>query len=191
MNTREKRIAIVTGAVIGLLALDAAVVSPLLARLSEASAGVEQGQRDLIEADRTFQNALRAKRRWRDLGGNALQSDASGAESLLLNRVRDWAQSAGLTLTSLKPERDEREQGFQKVTIRATGTGTTEQAMRFLYAVQTGDIPARVGDVQLTSRPDGVDDLSLSVGIATIYLPPEPPAGTGARATPTTPEVRR
>lgn len=179
MSQRERWIGIVAGVVVGLLLLDQVVLSPLLARLSEASERVDQHQRELAQADQLFQNRLRAQRKWRDMAGVALLRDAPGAESQVLNRVREWAATNGLTLTSLKPERSEKEREFHRITIRATATGTMAQTAGFLHAVQTSGIPIRVADIQIASRREGIDDLSLQMGLATIYMPDEPARAAG------------
>ena len=193
LSKRERLIGIGTATVIGLLALDSLFLSPLWARYDVAHRAVEEGQRELDRAQQLFQNKLRAQRRWNEITGTTLKNDASAAESQLLNRVRDYAQSANLVLGSLKPERIEKEKDFQRITIRASATGTMEQTSRFLYALRNADIPLRVSDVQINSRKDGVDDVAVQIGISTIFVPPpEPPtAGTsGARSTATPTEVR-
>lgn len=175
MSKREKRIGIVAGIVIGALALDSVLISPLIARRSDANTRIANATLDLARADQVFQNDLRARRVWKELSGDTLRPDASTAESQVLNAARRWAQDAGLTLTSLKPERSEREQGFVKITVRATGTGSMRRVAQFLYSVKNTDIPIRISDIQIDSRSATNDDLSFQLGLATIYLPPQDP----------------
>lgn len=175
MNKREKRIGIVAGIVLGALVLDSMLISPLLERRSDANTRIDNVTFDLAKADQLFQNDTRAQRVWKEMSGDSLQPDTSTAESQVLNAARRWAQDAGLTLTSLKPERNEREQGFVKITVRATGTGTMRRVAQFLYAVQNADIPIRVSDIQIDSRSPNSDELTFQLGLATIYLPPQAP----------------
>jgi len=44
---------------------------------------------------------------------------------------------------------------------------------RFMWRLQTSKVPIRVTDLSITTRRDGIDDLSLDLGISTLYLPPE------------------
>lgn len=173
LSKRERFTALVAGLILGALLLDRAVFSPLLQRFDAAGAELNDATAALTDAEALFDKSQRARRRWRELAGDSLRADPSAAESQLLNRVRDWAQAAGLTLTSLKPERIEREKEYQKLTIRATANATLSQAARFLYSIESADIPVRVTDLQLTARRDGNDDLTLQLGVATIFLPPE------------------
>jgi Tfp pilus assembly protein PilO len=175
LSKRERVIGIATGAVLALLALDQIIVTPLDQRGREASSRVELASAELQRMDQVFQSDLGARRKWRDMAGDTLRSDAPATESQVLNAVRQWAQDSGLTLTSLKPERNEQEKGFHKITIRATAQGGMQQVARFLYAVEVAQIPVRVSDMTLSARREGTDELNLQIGLATIYLPPEPP----------------
>lgn len=184
LTKREKTIGIVAGVVIGALALDSVILTPLLERKALADTQVTNARRDLNQARALLANDERAQGNWAQMAGTTLLSDAPSAEGQLLNATRRWGESSGLSLTALRPERNEREQGYQKITIRVTATGTMQQSARFLYAVQTAEIPVRVSDMSLTARKEATDDLAVNIGLSTIYLPPESP-----RNDPT--EVRR
>jgi len=175
LSKRERLVGLMTAAVLVLLALDQIIATPLIERGREASSRVALASAELLRMDQIFQGDLEARRKWRDMAGESLAADAPTAESQVLNAVRTWAQDAGLTLTSLKPERNEQEKGFHKITIRATAHGGMQQVSRFLYAVEVATMPVRVSDLTLSARREGTDELALQVGLSTIYLPPEPP----------------
>ena len=170
LNKRERYAGIAAAAVVGLLVLDQVLVTPLLARWTEAGERIElatierNGAEDLVFA------AERANRQWSGMIGKQLHRDAPEAESQVLNSVREWAQESGMTLTSLKPERTEKEKDFYKITFRATGGGGMAQIGRFLYRIETADVAVRVTDVTITSRKSGTDELGIQLGIATPYL---------------------
>jgi Tfp pilus assembly protein PilO len=177
-NRREQLIAWVAGLLVAMLVLDQLALTPLLDRLALADEALQAQQDQLEQATRLFQNSTRARKRWKEMAGGTLRLDNSESQSRVLNSVRQWAQSSGLTLTSLKPERAERQQDFQKITLRAAGQGGMAQVAMFLFSVEQASIPLRVTDVQITSRRDGMDDLSIKLGISTIHEP----AGAAAPA---------
>lgn len=181
LSKRERIIAIVVVAVVTLFIIDQVFLSPLLERLSIANRSIQDGQLALKNADALRQNSVRAQRNWTEIAGDTLKRDASTAEQQLLNRIQDWAQNSNLALTSLKPERNEKEKDFDKVTIRTSANGSMSQIGRFLFALKDSRVPVRVSDLQITSRRDGTDDLTVQLGISTIYLQPEP-AKNGAQA---------
>lgn len=167
-SRREQIVALIAVLLVAALLLDQLALSPLLARLSEADAAVARHEQALNQAVSLFDNSLRARRRWKELAGGTMKQAASDAESQVLHAVRQWAQASGLTLTSLKPERTERDEAFQRITFRATASGTMSQVAGFLVLVQTSNIPVRVRDLQINARREGTDDLSLTLGLATI-----------------------
>lgn len=175
INKREKLFGIIAIVIAGALMLDSIFISPLLARLSDANKALASATEAHTDAQSLFNSEILARRKWNDMAGDTLKSDASTAEQQLLNRVRDWAGNADLALSSLKPERNEKEQTFDKVTIRATANGSMQQIGRFLFALNTSKVPVRVSDLQISSRKDGADDLMLQLGICTIYNEPEAP----------------
>lgn len=182
LNKRERYVAIAAGAVLGLLAVDQLFLSPLLSRLSAATASVDALSREKRDADGLIQNEQRARTRWKEIAADTLKSDSSAAEGQLLNNVREWARSADLSLNSIKPERSERQQGFEKITLRAVGNGSMHQIGRFLHSVQTSNVPVRISDFQINTRKEGTDELSLQVGLSTIFqLPDEKAPATPPR----------
>jgi Tfp pilus assembly protein PilO len=112
-------------------------------------------------------------KRWTEISSGALKRDESQSESQMLQNVLEWARGAGMEVPSFKRERVEREKDFVKVTFRATGTGTMNQIGKFLWRIQTASVPVRITDVSITSKKEGTDDLSVQLGIATIYLTAE------------------
>ncbi|GIW76873.1 MAG: hypothetical protein KatS3mg104_1936 [Phycisphaerae bacterium] len=172
LSRREKIIGLVASVVVGGLMLDQLLVSPMLERLDNATAMIQQHQEDLQKAESVFSSDLAARKRWKQMVGNGFKTDASAAEGQLLDRVRDAAQRSGIGVQAFKPERSEKVNGFYRITIRVTATGNASQTVRFLYLLQTSTIPLKVMDLQISSRKDGTDDLAIQMGISTIFDAP-------------------
>jgi hypothetical protein len=184
LSKRERYIAIGTGAVVALLALDRFLFTPLLDQRAQLTSEIELARHGLERATRLFANSRKVNQRWGEMLDSGVKTDASAAESQVLQAVHDFARESGLNMTSVKRERTDRVKEFQQITLRAVATGNMSAASRFLWRVQTARVPVRVTDIQITTRKEGTDDLSLTLGISTIYLAPEPkkPDGTAAPA---------
>ena len=102
-----------------------------------------------------------------------LLKDASAAEIQVQHSLQDWAHEAEMPLSSVKTERTEKEKDFYRVTIHATGNGTMSQIGHFLWRIQTAAVPVRVTDLQINTRKEGADDLSISLSVSTIALIPD------------------
>jgi len=174
LSRRERYIVIGTVAVVGILALDRLFLTPLIERRQVTDAQMRLASEEMERANGLVTNRSRVNRKWNDMSGASLKMDGATAESQIIRAVGDWALEAGLNLSSVKPERAEKEKQFVKITFRANATGNMAAISKFMWRLQTSKVPIRVTDVSITTRRDGVDDLSLDLGISTIYLPPEP-----------------
>jgi hypothetical protein len=172
LSRRERYIGIFTGAFLGALALYQFVVEPLNDTRANLDSQLAIQQRVLTRDLQRIRDSHQLGRKWMELAASGIKPNQSEAESQLVHSVTDWAQDAGVALPSQKPERPEREHDFYRLTLRATGTGTMAQISRFLWRIQTATIPARITDLQLSSRKEGTDDLQIVLGISTIYPAP-------------------
>ena len=166
--------------VVGILALDRLFLTPLIERRQVTDAQMRLATGEMERADGLMTNRSRVNRKWNEMSGSSLKTDGATAESQVIRAVNDWAQEAGLNVSSVKPERAEKEKQFVKITFRANATGNMASISKFMWRLQTSKVPIRVTDVSITTRRDGADDLSLDLGISTIYLPPEPVKGETA-----------
>ncbi len=182
LSKREKMIAYVTGAAVGLFALNYIAVEPLMAHRDELVKKVDAARTDLSKAKNTVDRGKKANKDWANMTKAGLGSDSSIAEAQAQNALNAFAGDARLSLTSNKPERTERAKQLNVITIRATAQGNLASIGRFLYRIQTSEIPMRVTDLQINSRKEGTDDLTLQIGVSTIALaPPEVRSRPGAR----------
>ena len=183
-SRRERVIGLVTAGVLALLALDRLVLTPLTDRREQLAAELVAAEAERQRADQVILNGKRANKRWDTMLAGGLKDGVPEAESQALHALGDWANDAGITLTSLKPQRVERREQFDIVTVRATANGSLRSIGQFLWRLQTADIPMRITDMQVSSRKEGTDDLSLQLGVSTLALAPEAPTapGGGARA---------
>ncbi len=192
LTKRERYVGIVTGAVLAILVLDQFILTPTMKRTEELDAKIELAQQEHLRAQQLFSASRRASREWNQIAGEAMSRSAGGdPESLVLNNVRQWAQDEGMRLPSVIPQPAQVEKGFNKIVLRATGSGSMSQVGRFLYRVQTATMPVRITDLQINSAKEGTDELSVTFGIATISPAATPeserngrPAATPAAAAP-------
>ena len=110
-----------------------------------------------------------------------LKADASEAEQTLFHKVREWAQEAGLAMTSVKPEGAAVESGLGVSTFSAAGTGPMRAVARFLWHVENADVPLKILDMRLGARKAGADDLSIRLHLATVYVAAEEAAPVKAK----------
>ena len=169
LTKRERIILIVTLLCVGLLIVSKFVVDPVQVRLDEMEAQRQQLQGDLEEAQMLLDNRGTMQRKWNTLVADGLRNDAE-AESKVLGALGEWAAAAGLSLSSIKPDRVASDKGLQEMIFTVAGKGTIEAVSRFLWQVETAPQPAKVRDMQLGSGSESESTMSLQLHLSVLYL---------------------
>jgi len=177
-SKRERLIITAALVVVSLLVFDRYVLTPLLQGYSAAKTEKDE----LLAAIESDKNLLTLRRRvdpkWRRMLGG-LKYDPAEAETQMLHALGEWSEEAGLNISLLRPERlaDKDKTDLREITFFVAGNGSMESVSRFLWRLETGDVPARLKTVQLRSRKEKIDDLSLQLRVSTLYMAAQKPSG--------------
>jgi len=180
LSTRERYIAAVTLIAVGIFAFDRLALRPLEARRARLAEERRRILAELEEARLLFARRRRTEPEWRELLGRGLATDAWEAASAVLHAVRNWSEESGLSLTSVQPEKAGEKGSLRELTFRAAGTGGIEAVAGFLWRLENASIPLRLTELQVGSRKEGADDLSLQVRISALV----PSGGMAEEGTP-------
>jgi Tfp pilus assembly protein PilO len=184
ISSRERLILVVTAIVLALLVLDRYVVTPLDDYRASLDAQKQRLLGEMERAQALLERKHQLTPKWKEMTAGGLKRDPSEAESQILHAVQDWSKEAGLKLTSMKPERLPDKKTLQEISFQAAGIGSMNAVARFLWRLETAKVPVRVKDLQLGSRKEGTDDLTLQLRLSTLYQPPERPSSSAADTPP-------
>jgi hypothetical protein len=168
-SKRERYIFMTTIFVVAILLLDRFVVTPLFEQSGTLKQQLASLSYTLESEQRLLQRQHQMSQKWDEMQGSGLEMDAAAAESQLLHMYRQWSSEAGLTLISLKPARPNEGKYLREVVLQASSSGPMKAVSRFLWLAETAKTPVRIKQLQLGSRKEGADDLSLTVTLSTIY----------------------
>ena len=173
LSKRERYIAIAVGVVVALVVLDQVVLSPYFDAISDLKTQTDAAIAKQAENTALFDKQARLKTVWDDIIKGGLKADDSAAESQALNAALDWAQTAGVNISAVKPERTTVVNEFEVIGFHLTGNGSTPAIARLLNSFETGSIPVRVDDMTLNPRKEGTDDLTIQLSLSTLCLKPK------------------
>ncbi len=173
LSKRERYIALVALTAVALLVGDRYIVTPVLNLRAQIDTGTRSMSGQMERAESLFSRRTMLGRKWNEMIAGGLKADPGEAESRVLHAMRDWADEAGLTLWSIKPERLEQDQDLQEIAFQASGTGSMSAVSRFLWHIETTKLPLRVEQLQVGARKEGTDALSLQLRVSTLYLAPD------------------
>ena len=168
LTKREKYIVWITLALIVFLLADRVLVSPWLNHRRAIS---EEKEFLLDELERA--RILEARQEqflpaWQAVVGETMHRDRAAAESQILHAVRGWAREAGLTLASIRPERIIEHEQMEEMVFQLSGQGSMATVVEFLFQLESSTLPVRVGELQLSTRTEGRDDLVLQLKLSTL-----------------------
>jgi len=169
LSKRERMVALAALLIVGAFVLDKSVLGPGWRKLQATENQKQELLAQVVEAQNLFERRSLLERKWKRMLSDGLRNDAE-AESRVARALGDWAGDTRLTLTSVKPERAAGDKGLQEMTFMVAGKGRLDAVARFLYNVETAEMPIKVKDLQLGSAGESGDSMSLQLTLSALYL---------------------
>lgn len=160
---RQRLLAIVAGAAIGLFALDSLVVKPYLEAWRDRRDRIESLDQQLVRGRALLERADALEQRWESMQRQALPADRSVAEDTVLRAAARWARESRVNFTSLTPQWRQPEPGYELLECRAGITGSLGEIARFLFELERDTVAVRVDELQLSSEDDRGRQLSANL----------------------------
>jgi Tfp pilus assembly protein PilO len=173
LSKREWYILVAAVTSIVLLVGDRYVLKPALARLAQAKAQKRSLLDETAQAKSLFERRRLMEQKWQTMISGGLEDDASKTESRILHALRQWADDHGLMLSSIKPERVSGQGSLREITFLLAGTGTMSSVSQFLWQIEKAAVPIKILNLQLGSRNEQGDDMSLQLRLSAIYISAE------------------
>lgn len=168
LSKRERILALATIIVLGALALNTIVITPLFDRRRQTNNARLELEAQIVEAQNMFERRRILERKWKKLLPADMRSDAD-TESRVARTLNEWSRQTSLTLTSVKPEHSTAEKGMNEITFVLAGRGGLDAVASFLYRVETSELPVKVTDMQLGSTSESGDNMSLQLRLSAVY----------------------
>jgi hypothetical protein len=171
LSKRERQILIVTISVVAAFLLYQFIATPIFNARAEILAERQGLIREMEKASALFQQKSQITPVWNKMLNGGLNSDVSSTESMVLNALRIWAQDYGLTLSSIKPEREKGENDIIKeIQFNVSCSGSISSVAQFLFQIESSTLPLRIKDFQLGSREEDGKEMSLQLKLSALYL---------------------
>jgi hypothetical protein len=168
LSKREKQLAIGAGATLGGLLIYFLAISPSIDQWYATKMDKADADKQLNDANNLFALQTKMQRVWSDMQKGGLKADASQAESQALNAVLNMANTSGVSLMGLKPERSITQGKFQVIGFTMTGSGSMQQISQLVWLMESTTVPMQMIDLQVTPRKEATDDLSVRLSFTTL-----------------------
>ena len=169
LSKRERIMAIMAVAVVGLLVLNKFLIGPVTGKLQEIKTQKSQLLIELDEAQNLFRKRRVLEKQWKNVLSDGLRNEVE-AESKVGRALDEWSKESRLMLSSVKPDRVASDKGLQEMTFVVVGTGSLEAVARFLWQIETAPLPIKVKDMQLGSSNESGQSMSVQLRLSALCL---------------------
>ena len=104
---------------------------------------------------------------------NTLPSNLSVAESKVLKAFDRWSQESRISISSKKLEWKRAGDDYMTLECRADALGSMSALTRFLYEVEKDPLALRIETVDIMSRDNNGQQLSLALQLSGLLLNPQ------------------
>jgi len=175
IKNRQQFLAVAAIAGVAFLVSDKVLFGPLWngwkarsTRIADLKKSVNQGSL-LVQRE----NAIRS--RWDSMRTNTLPDNISAAENEVLQAFERWSQDSRISISSIKPQWKRAGEDYMTLECRADAFGSMQTLTRFLYDVEKDPLALKVDSVEITSRDNDGQQLSLALQVSGLLLNPEAP----------------
>lgn len=172
-NNRQQTLLIIAGAAIALLLGDSVVFTPLTRIWKERSATIADLRKQVNDGTQLLSREKTLRDRWALMQRNTLASSTSTAEQQVLKAVDRWAQDSRLSVSSIKPQWKIVDDDYTTLECRVDATGNLAAVTRFLYELEKDPLAVKVDTLELSTRDNSGDQLTLALQVSGLLLTPQ------------------
>jgi hypothetical protein len=170
-TNRQRLLMILAGVSILLLVLDSVVFTPMTKAWRARSAEIVRLNKSVTEGRSSIERAERTRRLWAEMETQALPAEPAKAEQDLVTAFDRWGRAGGVELGSIKPQwKRGATNRYSLLECRVDASGTLAAISRFLYEVEKSPLALRIDSIELTSRDDSGNKLSLGLLVSGLRL---------------------
>jgi Tfp pilus assembly protein PilO len=172
IKNRQQVLAFVAIAAVALLAGDKFVRAPLVARWNQRMAQIANFKKDINNGAALMSRQRTIQERWDFMKTNMLPNNASVAENEVLRAFERWSEDSRVSITSIKPQWKRVADDYMTLECRADAFGSMQALARFIYEVEKDPLPLKVEAVEITTRDNDGQQLSLGLQVSGLVLNP-------------------
>lgn len=175
IDNRQRILGIAAAAGLALLIADKVIITPLMTGWKERSARIAELKKSVGQGTLLIGRDQQIHERWDSMRTNTLPDDVSLAENEVLKAFERWSQDSRISVSSIKPQWKRAGDDFMTLECRADAFGSMQAVASFLYNVEKDPLALKVESVEITSRDNDGQQLSLALQVSGLLLnPPEP-----------------
>jgi Tfp pilus assembly protein PilO len=172
IKSRQQLLTILAMSVVAVFAADKLILTPLTHFWSARSKNLALLRKQVTEGQQLLNREQTLRSRWEQIRTNSLPDNASLAEQQLLNGLDRWAQDSRITITSMGQQWKHDTEDYMTLQCRVEANGSMERVSRFLYEIEKDPMALKIEALELSSRDNEGQQLSLGLMLNGLVLTP-------------------
>jgi len=170
-DNRQKLLLAITIAVAALFVGDKLIYTPLLNLAEARSKEIKSLGLRLKRGKALMAQEQNIRGDWQNMRTNMLPNNQSVAQERVLTKFQEWAQESGASLNGTVPQWKTGETpDYKSLVCRVDVSGTLWMLSRFIYNVEKGPMGLRLESVDLNSRDNTGQQLTLGLQVSGLVL---------------------
>jgi hypothetical protein len=170
---RQRWLIIIAGAGVLLLILDRVVFTPLGATWQANAAEIVRLRTAVADGHSLIARGPHLQQVWSEFRSGALPRDLAQSEHDVIFGFENWSRTSGVELGSRKPLwKHGSSDDYSLLEYRLDATGSLAALSRFLYELGKAPMALRIESVELSSRDESGQRLTLSMTVTGLRLFP-------------------
>jgi len=165
---------------VGLFLLDSFVIEPAIGGWNQQSIRITALKEKVNQGRQLRKSEATLRERWAAMLQANLPAENSAAEDAARKAVDRWVRDSQIILTNANtPPWQSKDDGFEILEFRITGTGTQAALSRFLYEVESDrSVPVNIEEFEIASRDGRGAQLTLTVRLSFLRIKESPKRNT-------------
>lgn len=173
MNNERRQFYLKIGVAVavGLFLLDSFVIEPAIQSWSKQTTRIAALSEKVKRGRQLCDRGASLRDRWAGMLRANLPTEISEAENLAYKAVSRWVRESQISLTSLTPQWQKRDEGFETLECRVTATGSQAALGRFLYEMESDStVPVNLEECEFVTRDPRGAQLTLTARLTFLRL---------------------
>jgi hypothetical protein len=172
LPNRQRLLVIVAAVAISLLVLDRIMFTPLTKMWQAHAAEIKDLRTRVLTGHGTVARAAQINGKWAEMQRNALPKEPAQAEQEVISAFDRWGRQYNIDLGGIRPQWKRGTDKYSLLECRVDATGSMSTLTRFLYELEKSPLALRVDSVELTSRDDYGNKLTLGLVVSGLRFSP-------------------
>ena len=175
IKNRQQMLALAAGAVVALLIADKIVIEPLIGSWTQRAKDIASLRKKVDDGRSLLRREQSLRGRWEQMQTNTLPNNPSLAELKVLKAFDQWSQGSRVVMNSISHQWKHDSDDYTTLECRVEATGGLSALSRFLHDIENDPMALKLQNVEISSRDNTGQQLTLGLQISGLVLTPQEP----------------